>query len=130
MSTPAIVPKGTRTLGPYSPAIQAGPFLYISGQVPLLPSGEIVEGPIEDQTRQCMENLKAILSAAGATIQHLVKVTLYLVDLEDLETVNRVYRGYFDRDPPARTCVQVSRLPKGSRIEIEAVAYLGGRPEG
>ena len=121
----AIVPPGIHTAGPYSPAIRAGGFLFISGQIPVDGAGELVRGGIEEQTRQCMENLRAVLSAAGASFSDLVKVTIYLADMGDFVAVNRVYGEYFDLEPPARACVQVGALPKGARIEIEALAYLG-----
>jgi len=121
----AIVPPGAQTVGPYSPAIRAGDFLFISGQIPVDGSGELVRGGIEEQARQCLENLRAVLAAAGASFTDLVKVTIYLTDMRDFPVVNRVYGSYFDLEPPARACVQVEALPKGARIEIEAIAYLG-----
>ncbi|MBC7093045.1 deaminase [Candidatus Bipolaricaulota bacterium] len=123
----AIVPKGLHTAGPYSPAVQAGSFLFISGQLPLDPaSGQLLPGPIEAQTKRCLENIKEILTAAGRSFRDLVKVTIYLVDMRDFEAVNRAYAEYFDLAPPARACIGVAALPKGARIEIEAVAYLPG----
>ncbi|MBC7221840.1 RidA family protein [Candidatus Bipolaricaulota bacterium] len=114
--------------GPYSPAIKAGDFLFISGQLPLDPeTGELLRGSIEDQTRRCMENIKLILSKAGGSLKDLVKVTIYLVDMNDFAAVNRAYGEFFDLDPPARVCLGVSSLPKGARIEIEAIAYLPER---
>ncbi len=121
----AIVPPGIHTAGPYSPAIRAGDFLFVSGLIPVEPSGELVRGGIEGQARQCLENLRAVLSAAGADFPHLVKVTIYLTDMGDFDAVNRIYAEYFDLEPPARACVQVGALPKGARLEIEALAYLG-----
>lgn len=112
-------------MGPYSPAVQAGPFLFISGQLPLLPTGELVTGPIEDMTRQCLHNIARIVAAAGGSVRDLVKVTIYLADMNDFPAVNAAYAAFFDRELPARSCVEVSRLPKDARIEIEAVAYLG-----
>ncbi len=127
MTRRAIAPGHLHTVGPYSPAVQAGDFLFVSGQIPLDPqTGELVTGPIEVQTRRCMENLKAVLAAAGATLKDLVKVTIFLVDMEDFAAVNRTYGEYFDLEPPARSTVQVAALPKGARIEIEAVAYIPG----
>ena len=119
----AILPPGAHAAGPYSPAIRAGDFLFVSGQIPVDESGELVQGGIEEQTRRCMENLRAVLSAAGASFSDLVKVTIYLTDMGDFQAVNRIYAEYFDLAPPARACVQVGALPKGARIEIEAVAY-------
>ncbi|MCS7239777.1 MAG: Rid family detoxifying hydrolase [Candidatus Bipolaricaulota bacterium] len=125
MTRRAVTPTGIHTLGPYSPAIRAGDFLFISGQIPLDPSGSpLFSGSIEAQTQRCLEQIKEILAAAGGTLRDLVKVTIYLVDMKDFEAVNRAYAAYFDLEPPARACVAVSALPKGARIEIEAVAYL------
>lgn len=120
-----VVPPQTSIVGPYSPAVQAGPFLFISGQLPLLPTGELVTGPIEDMTRQCLHNIARIVAAAGGSVRDLVKVTIYLADMNDFPAVNAAYAAFFDRELPARSCVEVSRLPKDARIEIEAVAYLG-----
>ncbi len=128
MTRRAVVPSGIHTVGPYSPAVRAGDFLFISGQIPLDPqSGALLQGSIEAQTQRCLEQIKEILAAVGASLADLVKVTIYLVDMKDFEAVNRAYAAYFDLEPPARACVAVSVLPKGARIEIEAVAYLGGR---
>ncbi|MCX7750440.1 MAG: Rid family detoxifying hydrolase [Candidatus Bipolaricaulota bacterium] len=124
MTRRAVIPPGTTVFGPYTPAVQAGPFLFVSGQLPALPSGELLRGPIEDQTRLCLENIARIVAAAGGTLRDLVKVTIYLADMNDFGAVNAVYATFFDRDPPARACVEVRRLPKDARIEIEAVAYL------
>ena len=117
--------KTGKTVGPYSPAFRAGDFLFVSGQIPVTPEGKLVEGGIEKQVRQAMENLKKVLTAAGASLKDLVKVTIYLVDMGDFPAVNEVYAGYFQGDPPARACVAVKELPKGARVEIEAIAYLG-----
>ncbi len=124
MARRAVVPRGAPVYGPYSPAVQAGPFLFVSGQLPALPAGELLHGPIGDQTRLCLENVARIVEAAGGTLRDLVKVTIYLADMNDFGAVNSVYATFFDRDPPARACVEVRRLPKDARIEIEAVAYL------
>jgi 2-iminobutanoate/2-iminopropanoate deaminase len=124
----AITGSDISTAGPYSPAIRAGDFLFVSGQIPIDPEGELVAGGIEDQARQALENLKRVLAAAGASLTDLVKVTIYLVDMSDFAAVNEVYGSYFDLEPPARACVAVKELPKGARVEIEAVAYLGGAP--
>jgi 2-iminobutanoate/2-iminopropanoate deaminase len=125
MPRQAITLPGGTTVGPYSPAIRAGDFLFISGQIPIGEDGKLVRGGIQEQTRQCLENLRRVLEAAGASFSNLVKVTVYLVDMRDFEQMNRVYGTYFDLDPPARVCVQVQGLPKLARVEIEAIAYLG-----
>jgi 2-iminobutanoate/2-iminopropanoate deaminase len=108
--------------------MQAGDFLFISGQIPWDPDGKgLLRGPIEAQTQRCLEQIQEILRAAGGSLRDLVKVTIYLTDMRDLEAVNRAYAAYFDRAPPARSCLGVAALPKGSPIEIEAIAYLGGQ---
>lgn len=121
----AITGPDIPTAGPYSPAVRAGGFLFISGQIPVDREGKLVPGGIEDQARRAMENLKRVLEAAGAGLKDLVKVTIYLVDMGDFPAVNRVYGSYFDLEPPARACVAVKALPRGARVEIEAIAYLG-----
>lgn len=115
-----------RAIGPYSQAIRAGDFLYTSGQIPLDPAtGELLQGAIEDETRQVMQNLAAVLEAAGASWGQIVKTTIFLTDLSDFAAVNGVYGAHFSGSPPARSTVQVAALPRGARVEIEAVAYLG-----
>ncbi len=113
-------------IGPYSQAVKAGTTLYCSGQIPVDPqTGEIAEG-IEAQTRQVMNNLKAVLQEAGTTFKQVVKTTIFLTDLGDFATVNAVYGEYFDEaTAPARATVQVAALPKGVAVEIDAVAALG-----
>jgi 2-iminobutanoate/2-iminopropanoate deaminase len=104
--------------------VEAGGFLYISGQLPLEPgSGKIAEGGIEAQTRQSLENLKAIVLAAGLTLDAVVKVNVYLSDMNDFPAMNAIYAVYFQSAFPARAAVQVARLPKDAMVEIEAVAY-------
>ena len=110
-------------IGPYSQAIRAGGFIFYSGQIPLDPqSGVLVDGGIDEQTRQVMANMKAVLSASGRSFDDVVKTTIYLTDLADFATVNAIYGEYFTEMPPARACVQVAALPKGARIEIEWIA--------
>ena len=110
-------------IGPYSQAIQAGDFIFYSGQIPLNPeSGVIVEGGIVEQTRQVMANMKAILKASGRDFSDIVKTTIYLTDLADFATVNEIYGEAFTEVPPARACVQVAALPKGSAVEIDWIA--------
>ena len=117
-----------KPIGPYSQAIlveNPNKFLVISGQIPIDPeSGEIVNGDIEEQARQAIENLIAILEAAGATVDDVVKVTVYLRDMVDFGKFNKVYEEYFGRSKPARAVVEVSNLPKGVKIEIEAIAVF------
>jgi 2-iminobutanoate/2-iminopropanoate deaminase len=112
-------------VGPYSQAIRAGGLVFASGQVALVPStGELVDGGIEQQTRQALTNLAAVLEAAGTSITRVVRSTVWLTDLGDFERVNAVYAEWFPSEPPARVCVEVSRLPKGSSVEIDAIALL------
>ena len=110
-------------VGPYSQAIRAGHYLFVSGQLPIDPAtGQLLEGSIADQTRQVLENILAILRAAGLQKSNLVKTTVYLSNMDDFTAVNEVYAAIFDKEPPARACVEVSRLPKDALIEIEAIA--------
>ena len=115
--------KGTEAVGPYSQAVKVGNILFVSGQIPLEPqSGTLVEGDIESQTMRALENLGAILHAEGLDFRDVVKTTLYIKDMEKFEVINRIYAKYFQQGPPARACVEVSKLPRGAAIEIEAVA--------
>ncbi len=114
-----------RAIGPYSQAIRAGDWLFVSGQIPIDPAtGELVSGDIRAQTDQVLRNLEAIVRAAGATLDHVVRTTVYLVDLEEFAGMNEVYGTYFPPPAPARATVQVSRLPRDARIEIDAVVAL------
>lgn len=119
-------PSAPAAIGPYSQAIRAGSFLFVSGQIPLDPStGQLVDGDIAAQTSRVMANLAGILEAAGASFQHVVRTTVYLVDLGDFEAMNRVYASCFESPAPARATVQVTRLPRGARIEIDLIAHVG-----
>jgi 2-iminobutanoate/2-iminopropanoate deaminase len=114
-------------IGPYSQAIETGSLLFLSGQIPLDPlTGEIVAGGIEAQARQVMNNLQAVLKAADLNFASLVKTTIYLTDLDNFATVNRIYGEYVGETPPARATVQVAALPKGALIEIDGIAVKGG----
>lgn len=114
-----------RAIGPYTQAIASGGLLFVSGQIPLDPStGELVAGDIATQTDRVMKNLAAILEAAGASFDQVVKTTVYVVDLADFASMNEVYGSYFKQPAPARATVQVARLPKDARVEIDAVAVL------
>jgi 2-iminobutanoate/2-iminopropanoate deaminase len=112
-------------VGPYSQGVRSGELLFLSGQIPLNREGQLVARGIEAQTRQVMENLAAILAAAGARLDDVVKTTIYLTDLADFAAMNEVYGSYFESEPPARATVQVVGLPKGVCVEIEAIARLG-----
>lgn len=112
-----------QAIGPYSQAIKANGFLFVSGQIPLDPvSGQIVYGGIELQTYQVLNNLKAILTHEGLTCDHVVKASVFLKDLGDFEAVNKIYGEYFKNEPPARACVQVAKLPRDVSVEIEVIA--------
>lgn len=110
-------------IGPYSQGIVAGGLVWVSGQIPLDPeTGRLVEGDVEQQTRRVMANLAAILEAAGSGLDRVVRATVWLTDMADFERVNSVYAESFREDPPARVCVAVTALPKGARVEIDAIA--------
>ena len=112
-----------QAIGPYSQGIQAGGLLFVSGQIPLVPAtGEMVAGGIEAQTTQVLDNLQAILTEAGASMDAAVKTTVYLKDIGDFAVVNAIYAKYFTKDCPARVCVEVSNLPKGALIDIDVIA--------
>ena len=115
--------KAPAAVGPYSQGVQIGDLVYTAGQIPLDPAtGRLVEGPIEAQTRQVLDNLKAIVEAAGSSMSQVVKTTVFLVDMGEFKAMNGVYSEFFPAAPPARSTVQVSALPLGARVEIEAVA--------
>ena len=116
-------PQAPAALGPYSQGIRKGPFVYFAGQIPIEPAtGNLVEGDIAVQTRRALENLSALLHAAGLDFDHVVKSTVFLTDLADFAGMNEVYGQYFRAPYPARSTVQVAALPKGARVEIEVVA--------
>jgi 2-iminobutanoate/2-iminopropanoate deaminase len=120
-------PKAPKAIGPYSQAVEArgARTLWLSGQIPLDPAtGELVPGDVAAQTARVMENLRAVLAAGGAGFEHVVRCTIYLADLADFAKVNEVYGRSFPQDPPARATVQVAALPRGARVEIDAVAVL------
>lgn len=117
--------RAPAAIGPYSQALVANGFVFVSGQIPINPqTGQLVTGDIQAQTRQCLENLKAILEAAGSSMGKLVKVTVFAKDLQNFQAINHVYAEYFKEDPPARSFVEVSRLPRDAAIEIEGIALL------
>jgi 2-iminobutanoate/2-iminopropanoate deaminase len=117
--------KAPAAVGPYSQGIQVGKLVFTAGQLGMDPAtGKLVEGGIEAQTRQALTNLSAVLEAAGASLAHVVKVTVFLQDIGDFQVMNGVYAQFFTADPPARSAVEVAALPLGGLVEIEAVAAI------
>lgn len=113
-------------IGPYSQAVMVNGTLYVSGQIPLDPeTGNVVDGGIPRQTTQVLDNLKAVVEAAGGDLSQVVKVTIYITDMTQFATVNEIYGTYFSAPFPARACVEVSALPKGVEVEMDAIAHLG-----
>lgn len=112
-------------IGPYSQAVRAGDFLYVSGQIPLDPtSGEVVSGGVEEQTDRVLKNLQAILEEAGADFTNVVKFSIFLKDIEDFGVVNKIYGSFLEEPYPARATIEVSRLPKDVLVEMDVVAYV------
>jgi 2-iminobutanoate/2-iminopropanoate deaminase len=114
-----------QAIGPYSQAIVAGDLVFCSGQIPLSPTGQLVEGDILVQTRQVLTNLKGLLEASGSSLAQVVKTTVFLADMNEFAAMNGVYAEFFTSAPPARSTVQVARLPRDVKVEIEAVALRG-----
>ncbi len=120
--------KAPKPVGPYSQGILAGGFLFVAGQIPIDPEkGEIIRGDFERETRRVLENIKAIVEAAGGTLKDMVKITVYLKDVGKFPEFNEIYGEYFKEEPPARVVVEVSDLPKGVDLMVDAVAYIEGR---
>ncbi|MCM3570808.1 2-iminobutanoate/2-iminopropanoate deaminase [Neobacillus mesonae] len=111
-------------IGPYSQGIIAGNMFYSSGQIPLTPEGTLVEGGIKEQTHQVFQNLKALLEEAGASLETVVKATVFIKNMDEFADVNEVYGQYFSAHKPARSCVEVARLPKDVLVEIEVIALI------
>ncbi|MBL03073.1 MAG: reactive intermediate/imine deaminase [Acidobacteria bacterium] len=125
MRKPITTDKAPQAIGPYSQAIAAGQLLFLSGQIPLDPAtGKLVDGGIAEQTHRVMSNLRAVLTAAGASFDNVVRTTIFLADMNDFTAVNEVYGSYFENPAPARACVQVAELPMKARVEIDAIALL------
>ena len=116
--------KAPKAIGPYSQAIKFGNILFISGQVPVNPATVELTGDIKVQTRQVLENIKSILAAAGASASDVVKTTVFLQNLDDFAAMNEIYGAYFPKEAPARSTVEVARIPRGALIEIEAIAVI------
>ena len=115
-----------KAIGPYSPAVRAGQLLFVSGQVALDPAtGQMVDGGIAEQTRRVLDNLGALLTAGGRTFADVVRTTIFLADMNDFAAVNEIYGQYFKEPYPARATVQVARLPKDARVEIDVIASYG-----
>jgi len=125
MKTAISSPRAPKAIGPYSAAVRAGQLLFVSGQIPLDPAtGQMVDGDVSAQTKRVMENLAAVLEASGASFGDVVRTTIFLADMNDFAKVNEVYGSYFREPFPARATVQVARLPRDARVEIDAVASL------
>ena len=123
MKKPISTTEAPGAIGPYSQAMRSGRFLFCSGQIPLDPkTGEMVAGDIAMQTRRVMDNIGALLRTESLTFEHVVKTTIFLTNLDDFQKVNEIYGSYFKQDPPARSTVQVSALPRGADLEIEVIA--------
>jgi len=117
--------KAPKAIGPYSQAIQAGDFLFLSGQLPLDPaSGELVKGDIRQQTKRILENIKGVLESQNLGLEDVVKVTIFLKDMGNFSQMNEVYATYFPASPPARSTVEITRLARDAGIEIEAIALV------
>ena len=117
--------RAPKAIGPYSQAVRANGFVFLSGQIPLDPkTQQIVEGDVSVQTERVMENLKGVVEAAGSSLHHVVKTTVFLKDMNDFAAMNEVYARYFTAAPPARSTVQVARLPKDALVEIEMIAAV------
>jgi 2-iminobutanoate/2-iminopropanoate deaminase len=125
MKDVVLTPRGPKPIGPYSQAIKANGFIFVSGQIALDPqTGEFVGADVCRQTELVMENLRAIVEASGVSLSHVVKSTVYLKDMNDFAVMNEVYARYFTAAPPARSTVEAARLPKDALVEIEVVAFL------
>ena len=117
--------KAPGAIGPYSQAVKTDTMVFVSGQLAFDPaSGELLTADIQQETRQVLNNLKAILEAAGSSLGQVMKTTVYIADMEQFGKINEVYAEFFTEDPPARACVEVARLPKDANVEVEAVALL------
>ena len=117
--------NGPKAIGPYSLGVQAGHLVFTAGQIGIIPAtGEIIEGGVEAETRQALENVKSILEAAGTSLANVVKTTVFLRDINDFNKMNAIYGPFFPENPPARSAIQVAALPRGAAVEIESVALV------
>lgn len=122
---PVSTDQGPKAIGPYSQAIRANGFVFLSGQIPLDPkTQQVIEGDVSAQTERVIENLKAVVEAAGSSLERVVKTTVFLTDMGEFAEMNEVYSRYFAAHKPARSTVEVSRLPKNVRVEIDLIALL------
>lgn len=117
--------KAPKAIGPYSQAILAGDFVFISGQIPIDPVSGEMKTDIKDATIQILKNIEAILGELGLTMDSIVKTTVFLTNMEDFKEFNEAYESFFKKDPPARSTIAVKELPRGARVEIEAIAFKG-----
>lgn len=118
-----VTDQAPAAIGPYSQAIRVADFVFASGQIPLTPAGELVQGDAATQFEQCLSNVKAVLDEAGLTLADVVKTTVFLTDMADFAAVNEVYGAHFAEPFPARSAVGVAALPKGAKVEIEVIAH-------
>jgi 2-iminobutanoate/2-iminopropanoate deaminase len=125
MKKPIISKEMPQAIGPYSHGYRAGELVFTSGQLPLLQNGQFVVGGVAEQTRHCLVNVMLCLKEAGLTLDDVVKTTVYLSDMNNFTAMNAVYAEFFTKDFPARTCIEVARLPKDALVEIEALAFMG-----
>ena len=117
--------KAPEAIGPYEQGVRVGSFIFTSGQIPINPeTNELVGGEIEDETRQVLKNIDAVLQAGKSSLENTVKITVYLKDMSNFARMNKIYQSFFSKNKPARTCVEVSKLPKGVGIEMDAVAFV------
>jgi 2-iminobutanoate/2-iminopropanoate deaminase len=114
--------NGPPAVGPYSPALKAGGFVFVSGQIPIRADGTLLSAPVSDQVHLIMSNIRLLLETAGSSLDKVVKTSIFLKDLGDFQTVNEVYQGYFGDVPPARSTIQAGGLPKGVDVEIDVIA--------
>ena len=126
---PVWTDKAPQPVGPYSQAFKAGDWLFCSGQIPLCPkTSEVIDQDIEAQSRQVFENIKAVLQAESLDFKNIVKTLVFLTDMKEFSLFNQIYKSYFKDHKPARSCVEVSALPKGVKVEVEVMAFAAGRP--
>ena len=125
MRKPVQTDQAPAAIGPYAQAVQVDGLLFTSGQIPLLPDGTMLEGDVRAQSEQVLKNLQAVLEAGGSSLGSVIKCTCFLADMNDFAAMNEVYGSFFSSEPPARSAVEVARLPRDVRIEIEAIASVG-----